>query len=115
MDNMMRKSQMETKDLLLLESEVKSQGKNMVVAYVLWYFLGFFGGHRFYMGKTGSAIAQLILTITVIGFIATFIWWIVDAFKLHHWVKEHNSAIENRIMDQITMNKINQPTASVLY
>jgi TM2 domain-containing membrane protein YozV len=115
MDNMMRKSQMETKDLLLLESEVKSQGKNMVVAYVLWYFLGMLGGHRFYMGKTGSAIAQLILTITVIGSIATFIWWIVDAFKLHQWVKEHNSAIENRIMDQITLNKINRPAASVQY
>jgi TM2 domain-containing membrane protein YozV len=85
----------------------------MVVAYVLWYFLGMFGGHRFYMGKTGSAIAQLILTITVIGSIATFIWWIVDAFKLHQWVKEHNKAIENRIMDQISLNKINQPAASV--
>jgi TM2 domain-containing membrane protein YozV len=113
MDNMMRKSQMETKDLLLLESEVKSQGKNMVVAYVLWYFLGLLGGHRFYMGKTGSALAQLILTITIIGSIATVIWWIVDAFKLHQWVKEHNKAIENRIMDQISLNKINQPAASV--
>ena len=101
----MRKSQLDARELMLLDSEVKSQGKNMVVAYVLWYFLGFLGGHRFYMGKTGSAVAQLILSITVIGLIATFIWWIIDAFVLHTWVKEHNYSIENRIIDQIGQNR----------
>ncbi|RUS46110.1 TM2 domain-containing protein [Cohnella sp. AR92] len=95
------KSQLDTKELLLLESETKSQGKNMVVAYILWYFLGYFGGHRFYMKKTGSAIAMLILSITLIGMIATFIWWIVDAFLLHNWVKEHNRQVEAKIVNQL--------------
>lgn len=116
MDNIMRKSQMDARELLLLESEVKNQGKSMVVAYILWYFLGMFGGHRFYMGKTGSAVAQLILTITVVGSIATFIWWVVDAFTLHNWVKDHNKLIENRVIDQISLSKINQPhTGSVQF
>lgn len=102
---MMQKSQLDARELLLLESEVKSQGKNMIVAYVLWYFLGGFGGHRFYMGKTGSAIAQLVLTITILGALVTFIWWIVDAFLLHTWVKDHNRQTEGRIMQGILAAK----------
>ncbi|RCX19155.1 TM2 domain-containing protein [Fontibacillus phaseoli] len=72
--NLGRKSQLDARELMLLESEVKNRGKNMVIAYVLWYFLGLFGGHRFYMGKTGSAVAQLVLSITVIGMIVTSVW-----------------------------------------
>lgn len=35
----------------------------MSVAYILWFFLGGLGGHRFYLGKTGSAVGLLILTL----------------------------------------------------
>ena len=52
----------------------------MVVAYLLWFFIGTFGAHRFYMKKTGSAVAQLILTITIIGAIVSGIWVLIDAF-----------------------------------
>lgn len=42
---------------------VKSMGekimKKKVVAALLCWFLGVLGAHRFYVGKTGSAIAQL--------------------------------------------------------
>jgi len=103
--NLQRKSQLDARELMLLEAEVKTYGKNMVVAYVLWYFLGIFGAHRFYMGKTGSAIAQLILSITLIGTIVTSIWWIVDAFLLHTWVKERNAYVESNIIDQILVQK----------
>lgn len=50
-DNIYLKSQLDTKELLLLDAEVKRSGKSMLVAYVLWYFLGVVGGHRFYLGK----------------------------------------------------------------
>jgi len=93
------KSRLDTRQLMLLESEIKNQGKNMVLAYVLWYFLGIFGGHRFYMKKTGSAVAMLILSITLVGMIATWIWWVVDAFLLHTWIKEHNRALEYQIVN----------------
>ncbi|CAH0119189.1 MULTISPECIES: TM2 domain-containing protein [unclassified Paenibacillus] len=103
--NFQAKAQLDARELLLLESEVKNAGKNMVIAYVLWYFLGIFGAHRFYMGKTGSAIAQLILSITFIGLIVTSIWWIVDAFLVHTWVKEHNRQIETRVLHDILASK----------
>lgn len=96
-----RKTQLDTRELLLLDSEVKNYGKNMVVAYILWYFLGMFGGHRFYMGRTGSAVAQLVLSITLVGMIVTMVWWIVDAFLVHSWVKDHNAELENRVIDRI--------------
>lgn len=100
-----RKSQLDTRELLLLESELKNRGKSMVVAYILWYFLGIFGGHRFYMGKIGTAVTQLILSLTFFGMIATFVWWIVDACILHNWVKQHNAVIENSLIDQIMYNR----------
>lgn len=38
--------------------------KSVGVTYLLWFFLGGFGGHRFYLKRTGSAVGLLILTIT---------------------------------------------------
>lgn len=97
----MQKSQLDTRELLLLEQELKRHGKNMAVAYVLWYFLGLVGGHRFYMGKNGTAIVQLILTITIIGIPFTWIWWVVDAFLVHTWVRDQNREMELRLLDQM--------------
>lgn len=105
MNNIGRKSQLDTRELLLLQSEVKNQGKDMAVAYVLWCLLGMLGAHRFYMGKTGTAIVQLILTLTFFGAIITAIWWVIDVFLVHSWVKEHNWFLENRLIDQLTANR----------
>lgn len=106
MDNLALKSQMDTKELLLLDSEVKKQGKDMVVGYLLWWFLGYFGGHRFYMGKTGTAVTMLILSITIVGLLVTTIWWIVDGFLLHKYIKEHNSEVENKMILNITQSRV---------
>ncbi|SMG19086.1 TM2 domain-containing protein [Paenibacillus aquistagni] len=98
------KSQLDARELMIVDSEVKSQGKNMGIAYVLWFFLGGFGGHRFYMGKTGSGVAQLllmlastlltILLIGVVGFIALGLWVLIDAFFVHKWVTDYNVNVE---------------------
>ncbi|WP_188890572.1 TM2 domain-containing protein [Paenibacillus radicis (ex Gao et al. 2016)] len=103
--NVAQKSQLDARELLLLDQEVKNRGKNMVIAYVLWYFLGIFGGHRFYTGRTGSAIALLILSLTGLGLFITFIWWVVDAFLLHQWIKDHNQAIEAQVLNEIQSHK----------
>lgn len=47
-------------------------------AFLLAFFVGVFGVHRFYVGKTGSGVAMLVLTITVIGSVVTVIWATVD-------------------------------------
>lgn len=55
-----------------------TSSKSRLIAAILAYFLGVFGGHNFYVGRTGNAVAQLILTITVIGAVVSVIWVLVD-------------------------------------
>ncbi len=67
-------------------------GKSLVVAYLLWFFLGTFGAHRYYLGRDGSGLTMLLLTLVslVFGFVpwATFglvvvaIWSSIDAFLI---------------------------------
>lgn len=52
--------------------------KSIAVYLVLCWFLGIVGAHRYYAGKTGSAITMTILTITIIGILITSIWTLVD-------------------------------------
>ena len=81
--------------------------KETTVAFLLWWFLGMFGGHRFYCNRTGSGVAMLLitlisipLTIACVGYIglaAMTVWWIVDAFSLTNWVQWHNQMLMNQI------------------
>lgn len=96
MDNIALKQSLSSNQLAMLESEMKQKGKNMVVAYLLWWFLGIFGGHRFYTGDIGYAIAMLLLSWMTCG-----IWTIVDAFFLHKRVNELNTQIEYEIIQRI--------------
>jgi TM2 domain-containing membrane protein YozV len=62
--------------------------KSRLAATLLAWFLGVFGAHRFYIGKTGTAIVMLLLWIAgwatiwlfvgYIFFIAVGIWAFVD-------------------------------------
>ena len=67
--------------------------KTALVAYLLWFFLGWFGAHNFYLGRIGVAVAQLILTITILGFLITFFWVIIDAFLIPSWVRRQNNLL----------------------
>lgn len=50
--------------------------KNKWIALLIWYFLGLFGGHKFYEGRIGWGIVYLLTCgLFVIG-------WIVDFFIL---------------------------------
>lgn len=52
--------------------------KSVAIYFLLLWFFGLLGAHRFYAGKTGSGIAMLLLTISVFGIIITAIWWLID-------------------------------------
>jgi TM2 domain-containing membrane protein YozV len=67
--------------------------KTAVVAYILWFFVGLFGGHNFYLKRTGVAVVQLILTITIVGMAITIFWVLVDAFLIPGWVRNQNNLL----------------------
>ena len=84
-----------------------AQKKSLVVAYLLWFFLGSLGAHRFYTGRTGSAIVQLIVwlvgwgtLIVGVGFVVLAIagiWLLIDAFLLPGIIRTHNLLLASRI------------------
>ncbi|KQN03967.1 TM2 domain-containing protein [Sphingomonas sp. Leaf25] len=52
--------------------------KDKLAAALLAFFLGIFGIHRFYLRRTASAVAMLVLTCTLFGLAVTSIWALVD-------------------------------------
>lgn len=63
------------------------QQKSKIAAGLLGIFLGCFGVHNFYLGYTGKAIAQLLLTL--IGWIAclsgpaiAWIWGLIEGILI---------------------------------
>ncbi|MEZ5735786.1 MAG: TM2 domain-containing protein [Novosphingobium sp.] len=76
---------------LTFEANRKSTG----AAYLLLIFLGGFGAHRFYLGQTGTAIAQLLLGLLgwiplFAGWIVLGIWLFVDLFLIPGIIREKN-------------------------
>ncbi|MBL8573411.1 MAG: TM2 domain-containing protein [Hyphomicrobiaceae bacterium] len=77
-----------------------SKEKSMLVAYLLWFFLGGIGAHRFYCGKVASGLVQagmmvfgVLTMVLIIGLplvIAAGLWALVDAAFVHRWVRRHN-------------------------
>ena len=71
--------------------------KSKTIAYLLWFFLGIFSAHRFYLGKFGSGIIYL-LTLQLGG-----IGWLVDLFLLGSMVDNSNTKSELKTIRQSTI------------
>ena len=71
--------------------------KSTVVAYLLWFFLGGIGVHRFYLGRPGSGAGMIVLCILAIItgglWLILGIWWIIDAFLIPGIVARHNEVL----------------------
>lgn len=96
-----------TEEKMLIEQRVTNDSKSTGVAYLLWFFTGGLGGHRFYLGRVGSGIVMLILFIVtiftaVIGVgivtgIVLGIWCLVDAFLIPGIINADKDAIRARM------------------
>jgi TM2 domain-containing membrane protein YozV len=58
--------------------------KSKFVAYLLWFLLGVFSAHRFYLKKYDSAMFYL-LTFQLLG-----LGWVFDAFLVGEMVERYN-------------------------
>jgi TM2 domain-containing membrane protein YozV len=55
-----------------------SSPKSRAATFLLCFFLGGFGAHRFYVGRPVSAVIQLFLTCSMIGLVVSAPWVLVD-------------------------------------
>lgn len=96
-----------TQQQILVETRLANEGKSVVLAYVFWFFLGFFAAHRFYL-KDGAAIFQLILNFLVIG----LIWTLIDVFLIPGMVKKSREETRQRIMVDVMATSDDTPPAA---
>lgn len=79
--------------------KAKVQQFNVVLAYLLWWFVGFLGAHRLYtkqdrwwiyilLGSIG--ILTIFILIGYFIFIGLFILWVIDGIKLNGIVNKYN-------------------------
>ena len=82
-----------TQDRILIETRVANDGPSVAVAYVLWFFLGIVAAHRFYLGRAGTAILQILSYLVLIG----FVWILVDLFLIPGMVRARQAEIRDRL------------------
>ena len=63
-------------------SDVTVNNKSFIATLLLCLFLGGFGAHRFYLGRPGTAILMLILTLTCFGAVISCICVIIDLISI---------------------------------
>ena len=112
--------QLTTEEKTLVDMDISNHKKSLIVAYILWLFLGGFGAHRFYFKKNGSAITMLVLWLLgsctllfYVGDVLLFalgIWWIIDAFLIPGWGKESIRDLEKQSIAEILISRNNNST-----
>lgn len=102
-----------TEQQMLVEQRLSNEKKSTAVAYLLWLFLGGFGAHRFYLGRTGTAVTMLILFVigwATVAFIVGLalliplgIWMLVDAFLIPGMISEDANNKRTAIANEISV------------
>ncbi|WP_182006298.1 TM2 domain-containing protein [Priestia aryabhattai] len=93
---MINKVNLTTEQLMMVRDEVDKKRKNKTVLFWIWFFLGGFGGHRFYMGNIGYAVAMLFFNWLTLG-----IWALIDIFVSWKKVDEINDLIEEEAIVKV--------------
>ena len=75
----------------LADGEARTQYKSAGAAYLLWLFLGAFGGHRFYLRSKGVAVGMLF-TLGGLGF-----WAFFDVFTIGGQLSRVNGEIRREV------------------
>ncbi|WP_421988480.1 TM2 domain-containing protein [Roseococcus sp.] len=94
-------------DDLVARMRYDAASRSVVAAYLLWFFLGYGGVHRMYLGRWVSGLLMLalfgvsmLLTLILIGYVGLgviVIWWLIDALLIPGMTERHNSRLIDRI------------------
>jgi hypothetical protein len=79
----------------MAEMAAISQAKSTGTAYLLWFFLGALGVHKFYLGKVGIGIAYFF----TLGFLG--IGLLIDLFTLPKQVRDANMLRRAQVRTQM--------------
>ena len=83
------------KEILILRQEVENRKKSTASTWLLWFFLGEFGAHRFYLGRVGTGVAMLL---TLGGL---FVWWFVDIFLISGMLQDNEKKVQDEVLNEI--------------
>ena len=112
------RSDLSDRELSLLSLEIGRRGKSLVLAYLLFFFVGGLGIHKFYVGNTKWGIAYLVLTllgfitlpvyIGILFLLAVGVLCIIDLFTLPRQVERANEEAETSVIREIRQNRAAQ-------
>lgn len=82
---------------MLIEQRITNEKPSTGAAYLLCFFLGGFGIHRFYLGQKGTGAVMLILGLTIIGLIISGLWAFIDLFLIPGIIRERVDTLRHRM------------------
>lgn len=97
MSNVGLRNSLSDREMMLVNSEYDRRRKSKAIVFVLWFFLGSLGVHRFYTGQIGYGVCILLL-----GWLTLEIWPFIDGIVLLvSKVDKINEDIEKEIIYSI--------------
>lgn len=67
--------------------------KSFGAAFALWFFLGGIGAHNFYLNRTGIAVTELLLTLSIVGIPVMWGFLVWDICIMSRLVREANGEV----------------------
>lgn len=95
MDNLLLKKELTGEQLAMVDSELERKKKDKLIMYVLWFFTGGIGGHRYYLGDIGYAIG-MTLTFGGFGF-----WSLIDLFIIGKRLEVKTADLEREAITRV--------------
>ncbi|MCM2674654.1 TM2 domain-containing protein [Alkalicoccobacillus plakortidis] len=95
MNNVLLKRDLTGEQLSIVQSELDKKSKSKVIMYLLWWFTGGVGGHRYYLGDVGYAIG-MTLTLGGFGF-----WALIDVFFIGKRLEKKTEILERDIIENV--------------
>jgi len=85
----------------------EADSRSTVLAYLIWFFLGWGGVHRMYLGHWVSGLVMLgifalsmLLTLIFIGYLGlglVILWWAIDALLIPGMTRRANHRTIDRL------------------
>jgi len=77
--------------------QYQNASKSAVVAYLLWFFLGMLGGHRYYLGSIGlgalMTVCFVLGLLLLVPLIIPALICLYDLFTIPAQVRKHNVGV----------------------